>query len=90
MADGGSWTAEISVRLAADDGNAVVIWGANGAERSILQINTGNTQAFGGAVLDENDNTDEFHTFRLAFEAEDGLYYIWRDGSLLTPWAPRP
>ncbi|SVD64352.1 uncharacterized protein METZ01_LOCUS417206, partial [marine metagenome] len=85
VADGGSWTAEISVRLAADDGNAVVIWGANGAERSILQINTGNTQAFGGAVLDENDNTDGFHTFRLAFEAVDGLYYMWRDGSLLTP-----
>ena len=84
VADGGSWTAEISVRLAADDGNAVVIWGANGAERSILQVNTGNTQAFNGAVLDTNDNTDAFHTFRLAFEAEDGLYYVWRDGVLLT------
>jgi len=85
VADGGSWTAEISVRLAADDGNGIVIWGANGAERHILQINTGNTQAFAGAVLDENDNTDAFHTFRLAFEAEDGLYYMWRDGVLLTP-----
>jgi hypothetical protein len=85
VADGGSWTAEISIRLAADDGNGIVIWGANGAERHILQINTGNTQAFAGAVLDENDNTDGFHTFRLAFEAQDGLYYMWRDGVLLTP-----
>ncbi|MEO1862860.1 MAG: LamG domain-containing protein, partial [Verrucomicrobiia bacterium] len=84
VADGGSWTAEISVRLAADDGNGLVIWGANGAERSILQVNTGNTQAFAGAVLDENDNTDGFHTFRLAFESEAGLYYMWRDGVLLT------
>jgi hypothetical protein len=85
VADGGSWTAEISVRLAADDGNGLVIWGANGAERNILQVNTGNTQTLTGTVLDENDNTDAFHTFRLAFEAQSGMYYVWRDGVLLTP-----
>jgi hypothetical protein len=85
VADGGSWTAEISVRLAADEDNGLVIWGANGVERNILQVNTGNTQTLTGTVLDENDNTDAFHTFRLAFEAEDGLYYVWRDGVLLTP-----
>jgi len=85
VADGGSWTAEVSVRLANDEGNGLVIWGANGAERNILQVNTGNTQTLTGTVLDENDNTDGFHTFRLAFEAQDGLYYVWRDGVLLTP-----
>jgi len=85
VADGGSWTAEISVRLANDEGNGLVIWGANGVERNILQVNTGNTQTLTGTVLDENDNTDAFHTFRLAFESEDGLYYVWRDGVLLTP-----
>ena len=84
-ADGESWTAEIRMRLAADEGNGIVIWGANGAERNILQVNTGNTQTLTGTVLDENDNTDAFHTFRLAFEAEDGMYYVWRDGVLLTP-----
>jgi hypothetical protein len=85
VADGGSWTAEISVRLAADEGNGLVIWGANGVERNILQVNTGNTQTLTGTVLDENDNTDGFHTFRLAFEAQSGVYYVWRDGVLLTP-----
>jgi len=85
VADGGSWTAEISVRLANDEGNGLVIWGANGVERNILQVNTGNTQTLTGTVLDENDNTDAFHTFRMAFEAEAGLYYMWRDGVLLTP-----
>jgi hypothetical protein len=85
VADGGSWTAEISIRLANDEGNGLVIWGANGAERNILQVNTHNTQTLTGTVLDENDNTDAFHTFRLAFEAKDGLYYVWRDGVLLTP-----
>ena len=38
-ADGESWTAEIRVRLANDDGNGIVIWGANGTERGILHIN---------------------------------------------------
>jgi len=54
-------------------------------ERNILQVNTGNTQTLTGTVLDESDNTDAFHTFRLAFESEDGLYYVWRDSVLLTP-----
>ena len=85
VADGGSWTAEVRVRLANDEGNGIVIWGANGVERNILQVNTGNTQTLTGTVLDENDNTDAFHTFRLAFEAQTGLYYVWRDGVLLTP-----
>ena len=85
VADGGSWTVEISVRLAPDEGNGLVIWGANGMERNILQVNTGNTQTLTGTVLDENDNTDAFHTFRLAFEAQSGMYYVWRDGVLLTP-----
>ena len=85
VADGGSWTAEISIRLVNDEGNGLVIWGANGAERNILQVNTGNTQTLTGTVLDESDNTDAFHAFRLAFEAKDGLYYVWRDGKLLTP-----
>jgi hypothetical protein len=85
VAGGDSWTAEISLRLANDEGNGLVIWGANGVERNILQVNTGNTQTLTGTVLDESDNTDGFHTFRLAFEAQDGLYYVWRDGVLLTP-----
>jgi len=85
VADGGSWTAEVSIRLANDEGNGIVIWGANGGERNILQVNTHNTQTLTGTVLDTNDNTDAFHTFRLAFESRDGLYYVWRDGVLLTP-----
>jgi hypothetical protein len=85
VADGSSWTAEVRVRLVNDEGNGLVIWGANGVERNILQVNTGNTQTLTGTVLDESDNTDAFHTFRLAFEAEDGLYHVWRDGKLITP-----
>ncbi|MBT3594491.1 MAG: hypothetical protein HN505_00805 [Verrucomicrobia bacterium] len=83
VAEGGSWTAEIRVKLAADEGNGLVLWAANGSERNILQINEGNTQWFGGAVLLEATNTDDFHTFRMAFDSQDGLYYAWRDDVLL-------
>ena len=84
VAAGGSWTTELRVRLAADEGNGMVLWAANGAERQILQVNNGNTQWFGGDVLLEEDNTNDFHTYRLAFESQEGLYYAWRDDVLLS------
>ena len=83
--NGGSWTAEIRVRVADDEGNGIVVWGANGAERGILQINSASTQNFGAEILDENDNSDAFHTFRMAFDSEEGVYFFWRDTILLNP-----
>jgi hypothetical protein len=85
VSDGQSWTAEIRVRLSDDDGNGLTLWGANGSERNIIQINTGNTQLLGGDLLDEHDNTDAFHTFRMAYESRASEYFIWRDGILITP-----
>ncbi|MGK0184899.1 MAG: hypothetical protein ACI9R3_000673 [Verrucomicrobiales bacterium] len=81
--DGGSWTAEVRVHIAPDDGNGIVIWGANGAERGVMQIDTDTVTILGGELLDENDNTDGFHTFRMAFDSDAGLYYFWRDDMLL-------
>ncbi|MEZ5324915.1 MAG: hypothetical protein R3F19_07620 [Verrucomicrobiales bacterium] len=83
VADGGSWTVEISARLAADDPNGIVIWAANGTERGIMQIDTGTVTILGAELLDENDNTDGFHSFRMAYDAEQELYFFWRDGALL-------
>ena len=80
---GGSWTTEIRVRLEADDGNGIVIWGANGSQRGIYQINTNDVTNFGAETYDESDNTDGFHTFRMAYDAEEGAYFFWRDGVLL-------
>ena len=77
---GGSWTTELRVRLAADDGNGVVIWGANGSQRGIYQINTNDVSNFGVDTYDESDNTDGFHTFRMAYDSEEDLYFFWRDG----------
>lgn len=83
--DGESWTVEVRVRIADDTDNGVVIWAANGMERGILQINAESTQNFGADILDENSNSDAFHTFRMAYDSEDALYYFWRDGVLLNP-----
>ncbi|MEC8973194.1 MAG: hypothetical protein VX509_04695, partial [Verrucomicrobiota bacterium] len=81
--DGESWTAEIRIRLANDEGNGIVIWGANGAERGILQVNTNETKMFNAEVIDENDNTSAFNTFRIAYDWDDDYYYVWRNGALL-------
>lgn len=85
VAGGGSWTAEVRIKLANDAGNGFVIWAANGSHRGILQIDTNATSPFGGAPFDTSDNTDDFHTFRMAYDADIGLYFFWRDGVLLTP-----
>ena len=44
---GGSWTAEVRIKLAPDAGNGFVIWAANGSQRGILQINTDSVAPFG-------------------------------------------
>ena len=85
VAGGGSWTAEVRIKLANDAGNGFVIWAANGSERGILQIDTNAVSPFGRPAIDENDNTDDFHTFRMAYDSELGLYFFWRDEVLLTP-----
>jgi hypothetical protein len=43
-------------------------------------------QSFGrpGDILDENVNDDGFHTYRMAFDFDEDLYFIWRDGQLLS------
>ena len=91
VAAGGSWTAEVRVRLAPDADNAFVLWGANGTERGILQVNTNSVTMFGvPELLDTNDNTDDFHTFRMAYDAGFDRYFVWRDGISLTPNNGRP
>jgi hypothetical protein len=85
VAGGGSWTAEVRIKLANDAGNGFVIWAANGTERGILQVDTNAVSPFGLSSIDDNDNTDDFHTFRMAYDSDIGLYFFWRDGVLLTP-----
>jgi len=85
VAAGGSWTAEVRIKLADDVGNGFVIWAANGTERGIMQIDTNAVSPFGRPPIDDSDNTDDFHTFRMAYDSDIGLYFFWRDGVLLTP-----
>lgn len=46
----------------------------------------GQTWGFNIATVDlgTNDNTDDFHTFRIAYDATAGLF-VWRDDVLLNP-----
>ena len=81
---GGSFTAEVRVKVAPDADNGFVLWAANGFHRGIIQVNTNSVQPFGLGVIDTNDNTDDFHTFRMAYDADFDLYFFWRDGVLLT------
>ena len=83
VAGGGSWTAEIRVRISNDFGNGIVIWAANGAQRAVMLIDDISVSILNGELLDGNDNTDGFHTFRVAFDAIEGVYFFWRDGVAL-------
>lgn len=83
VAGGGSWTAEIRVRITNDIGNGIVIWGENGSQRAVMLIDDISVSILDGELLDENDNTDGFHTFRVAFDAIEGVYFFWRDGVAL-------
>lgn len=78
----GSWTVEASMVVTSGDAG---IWGALG-QAGIITVNTsGVTTGIGtGADLDSSDNSDGFHTFRLAYDSDVDLYYVWRDGVLLT------
>ena len=83
VAGGGSWTAEIRVRISNDFGNGIVIWAENGAQRAVMLIDDISVSILNGELLDGNDNTDGFHTFRVAFDAIEGVYFFWRDGVAL-------
>ena len=81
-----SWTAEMRVHVQSTPGG-VSLWGAQiGDGAGIITVNNNGVSAGAGAALDldTTDNTDGFHTFRLAYDGPDGVYSVWRDGALLT------
>jgi len=81
-----SWTAEMRVHVLSAPGG-VSLWGAQtGPGAGIITVNdNGVTPGAGvGLGLSTADNTDGFHTFRLAYDSSEGDYSVWRDGLLLT------
>lgn len=84
----GNWTVEINAKLNDTDvgvNDGFVIWGERDGNRGVLWIQgTSVTDINGNVIVDGIDNTDDFHTFRVAYDATDALHHVWRDGDLLS------
>lgn len=90
----GKWTVEINLKLndldeTIEDG--IVIWGERDGNRGVLWIqDDAVTDINGTPIATGLDNTDGFHTFRIAFDPTDttaspgGTHHIWRNNELLS------
>jgi len=84
---GTSYTFEVRLRVVSSGGAnpGAIIWLANGEERLILRVEENGVSTWSGIDLDPDgrDNATELVAFRVAYDATDGLYTVWRDGVLL-------
>lgn len=90
----GNWTIEVSVKLndvdsAVNDG--MVVWGERDGNRGVLWIQDQAVSDLNGVEIASGfDNTDGFHTYRIAFDSTDmsagttGTHHVWRDDVLLS------
>lgn len=92
--DGGfiSWTLEVRAHLIGTEpdgdpvNNGFNLWAADGFQRGILTIQEDSVQSFGrpGEIFSDEPNDDGFHTIRMSYDADEDLYFVWRDGELLS------
>ena len=90
-ANEGSWTFEISLKLIEVDAG-FILWLGTGSHRIQVEIYDDRTQDLGGNAytVSHNNEDNAFHTFRVAHDAVNGRYHLWRDGQRLTPVAGAP
>lgn len=90
------WTFEVSVRVdtAIDGGlggganRAFQLWagdGASGIGGESLLVTVGTDRTYSGmdgspTLIDSNDNSNDFHVFRIAKDANANVFQVWRDG----------
>ena len=90
----GKWTVEVELKLNDNDPNVndgITLWAERDNNRGVLWIQ-GNavSDIDGGEIAGGFDNTDAFHTFRVAFDPTDdtaspsGTHHVWRDDILLS------
>lgn len=84
----GSWTLEVSAKLT-DTGAAndnFVLWTALGGQRLIINIQDDGVlyNTDGASLASGVDNTDVFHTFRIAYDSSATTFHVWRDDVALT------
>ena len=81
-------TMETRVRIAnqtaADAPYSVTLCPSDTSELAVFDIGAASV-ALGGTTIETDDNTDDFHVFRLVRDtnANGAFYWIWRDGVLL-------
>ena len=80
------WTCEIKIRFNAIP-NGFALWIGAGANRIVVEAYADRTQDSGANSFSAtNNNTDGiFHRYRITHDSTNSLYYVWRDGELLTP-----
>ena len=88
------WTIEFRIKVGTDfaEGTlgAVTLYTGNGSAGDFISVGGSSTKILAnpGLVVDSNDNTDGFHTFRVAFDNQSGVYpyTTYRDGQLLASY----
>ena len=90
----GKWTLEVSAKLVDNDpaiNDGFVLWGERDGNRGVLWIQANSVTDLDGAEIAGGlDNTDGFHTFRVAFDPTDdtaapgGTHHVWRDNVLIS------
>lgn len=83
----GSWSLEVRAKLTDTNGNddGLTIWTDLNAENHVIWIQDDSINLLDGTeLLGGIDNTDGFHDFRVAYDADAGSYHVWRDGVFAT------
>jgi len=91
IATNNGWTIEFRIQIDTDfpEGprGAVALYTGSGVSGDIMSVGQTNTKkwAHSDIIVDTNNNTDAFHTFRVAFDRQGTTwpYTIYRDGQLL-------
>ncbi len=87
---GTSYTFETSLRISATNAPnpGATLWLANGATRIIVRVDLNQTATWSGLILDEEDNSTEPITIRIAYHAPTDLYFVWRNDELIGDGLP--
>lgn len=84
----GVWTFEIRLKFNANP-NGVILWLGTDTKRILVEMYASRTKDHndGGAAFDtaHNNLDGQFHNFRVAHDAPNGKYHVWRDGVRLSP-----
>lgn len=85
-ANNGDWTFEVRLKFNSNP-NGFMIWLGTDSHTVLVEIHNDRTQDFSNNTFKVNHNNSDgqFHRFRIAHDAANEKYHVWRDGERLTP-----